>query len=144
MNCNNTKTRSRNRYHAPTISNIVNEIFNAPITQTVEKVAKHTRPAVNVEKNENEYKLHLAIPGFQKKDFTIDIEQRKLTISTNADENKERKYRLREFNYGQVKRAFNIPTNVDTKAITASYDLGVLSLTLPVAEDSKPKSIKIK
>lgn len=94
-------------------------------------------PAVNIREDEKNYFLDLAIPGIDKKDLKIDINEDILTISseskTETDENKDG-YRRKEFSYSSFCRSFYIPENVTRDKIEANYKDGILSVGLPKQE----------
>ena len=86
--------------------------------------------------------LELAIPGFKKEDFNIEIDNDVLTISSEVkkdNEIKEENYTRREFSVSSFKRAFTLPETVNAEAINAVYEGGVLTLTLPKREEALPK-----
>ncbi|WP_338759505.1 Hsp20/alpha crystallin family protein [Bernardetia sp. ABR2-2B] len=104
-------------------------------------------PAVNISENENEHLIEVSAAGFEKDQFNIEVEDNKLTISAEtkeereessgsdeeiAQENKKQNYYTRrEFRSSSFKRSFTLPKNVDGENIAASYENGVLKLTLP-------------
>ncbi len=91
-------------------------------------------PPVNIKETEKEFKVELAAPGFEKKDLDIKIKDGLLTIKSEKKiENKEEKenYYRAEFNYNSFVRTFNLPENVNEKMIQASFENGLLTLTLP-------------
>ena len=99
-------------------------------------------PAVNIRENERDFMLELAIPGFKKEDFNIEIDNEVLTISSkNKEEHKtkEEGYTRREFSISSFRRAFTLPEVVDTDKIDAVYEAGVLKVTLPKKEEALPK-----
>ena len=99
-------------------------------------------PAVNIRENEKNYLLELAIPGMEKKDLKIDINEDVLTISAeNKNENEEQKdgYKRKEFSYSSFCRSFYIPENADKEKIAANYKEGVLYVELPKQEEEKTK-----
>lgn len=102
-------------------------------------------PAVNIKENEKAYTLELAVPGIDKKDLKIDINEDVLTISheskSETEETKEG-YKRKEFSYSSFCRSFYIPDNVNTDKIGASYKDGVLSVELPKMEEEKSKLTK--
>ena len=101
-----------------------------------------TVPAVNIKENEKDFELELAIPGFKKDDFNIEVDENILTISsevTSENHTNENKYTRREFSYNAFKRAFTLPETVDDGKINANYEAGVLRLTLPKREEALPK-----
>jgi HSP20 family protein len=88
--------------------------------------------------------VELAAPGKKKEDFNIELEDNVLTISSEARSEKEEKdnegkYTRREFSYSSFKRAFTLPETVNDYEINASYENGVLHITLPKKEEALPK-----
>ncbi|MEO9513876.1 MAG: Hsp20/alpha crystallin family protein [Flavobacteriaceae bacterium] len=99
-------------------------------------------PAVNIKDNTAGFELELAVPGLKKDDFKVEIDNDILTISSEiTSENKETKdnYTRREFSFTSFKRAFTLPETVDGTKIDASYENGVLKLTLPKKDEALPK-----
>lgn len=99
-------------------------------------------PAVNIKDNTEGFELELAVPGMKKDDFTVEIDNDVLTISselkTENEESKEN-YTRKEFSYSSFKRAFTLPETVDGSKIDAKYEDGVLKLTLPKKQEALPK-----
>lgn len=99
-------------------------------------------PAVNIRENEKSFMLELAIPGMDKKDLKIDINEDILIISSetkNETEEKKNGYKRKEFSYSSFCRSFTIPENVKKDKIEASYKDGILSVELPKDEEEKSK-----
>ena len=99
-------------------------------------------PAVNIKENEKNYTLELAVPGMDKKDLKIDINEDVLVISSESKtEGEEEKdgYKRKEFSYSSFCRSFYIPENVNREKIGASYKDGILSVELPKMEEEKNK-----
>lgn len=85
----------------------------------------------NILKSVDGFVIELAAPGFQKDDFNIDVDQNKLKVSFSKDASDEKvKYAKQEFVIGDFTKSFNLPSDIDTEKITASYDLGVLKINL--------------
>lgn len=102
-----------------------------------------TIPAVNVTESNNAYNVSLAAPGLKKSDFNIDVDGNILTISSETEENKEEKdnrYTRKEYSYSSFSRSFTLPQEVQQDKIDASYEDGVLKLTLPKKEEAKKQS----
>lgn len=99
-------------------------------------------PVVNVKEDEKKFELDLAVPGIDKKELKIDINEDVLTISSEtkneSEENKDG-YKRKEFSYSSFCRSFQIPENVSKDKIEANYKDGVLSVTLPKNEEEKHK-----
>jgi HSP20 family protein len=100
-------------------------------------------PAVNVKETEDDYLIEVAAPGMKKDDFKINLDNDRLTISSekeDEDADNEDDYTRREFCYQSFQRSFNLPERlVDTEKIKAEYKNGVLNVTLPKREEAKPK-----
>lgn len=102
-------------------------------------------PAVNVSETDDQFRIDVAAPGFDKGDFNINIENNVLTISSEKQiENKKEEETLsrREFMYGAFQRSFNLPASVDADKIKAKYDNGVLKINIPKREEAKSKPPK--
>lgn len=106
-----------------------------------------TLPAVNVLENENEFKIDVAAPGMEKKDFKLNYENGRLTISSEKKEEKEEKsgdsITRQEFSYQSFQRTFTVPESVvNADQISAKYDNGILHVILPKRDEVKPKPAK--
>ena len=87
----------------------------------------------------------MAVPGYQKSDFNLAVEDRTLTLSTapKTDEDKV-KYNRREFNYGAFNRSFKLPKTANNETINATYKNGILKLSIPKLEEAEKKALNIK
>ncbi|MFN3328858.1 MAG: Hsp20/alpha crystallin family protein [Fervidobacterium pennivorans] len=103
-------------------------------------------PKVDAYETEDKVVLELEVPGVNKEDLKISVEDGVLRIvgekKTERDE-KGRNYRIVERSFGKFERAFIIPDYVDMKSITAKYTDGVLTLEMPKKKEEKP-AIEIK
>ena len=89
--------------------------------------------------------LEADLPGFQKEEISLDLKGDILTVTAHHQEEKEThtgKYLCRERRYGDFARSFDV-SSVQQKAITASYENGVLKLVLPKKSAVQPESSKI-
>ncbi len=96
------------------------------------------KPAVNVSETNEAYFLELVAPGREKADFKIDIDGDLLTLAYDKKaeaEDTSEKYTRKEFSFSIFKRSFTLPETVETDAIEAKYDKGVLTVTLPKKEE---------
>ncbi|MCU0361913.1 MAG: Hsp20/alpha crystallin family protein [Bacteroidales bacterium] len=99
-------------------------------------------PAVNIREDEKNYTLELAVPGMNKNDLKIDVNEDLLTISTetkNESEEKSEGYKRKEFSFTSFCRSFYIPDNVNKDKISASYRDGILYVEIPKEEEEKSK-----
>lgn len=108
--------------------------------------SKWQAPAVNIHENETAYLMELNVPGRNKEDFKISVENGLLTVSfEKKEENKTENQKVvrREFSYQSFKRSFNLDENIDAENIQAKYENGILVLTLPKKEEAKPSRKEI-
>lgn len=106
-----------------------------------------TFPAVNTIEKDNQYLLEIAVPGMDKKDFEIEIQNDLISISSISNQEKEVKdnlnYNRQEFNYNSFHRTFSLPKEVDQSKIKAIYSNGILTITLPKLKEVISKSKKL-
>jgi HSP20 family protein len=130
-------TISRRSFRPFYMPNIFDDDFFPVITNRTSSM-----PAVNIREDEKNYILDLAIPGIDKKDLKIDINEDVLTISSETQNEKEENkdgYKRKEFSYSSFCRSFYIPENTDKEKIEGNYKDGVLSVTLPKLTEEKSK-----
>lgn len=107
-------------------------------------------PAVNIVENKKEFRLEMAVSGFKKEDFKIEMSKGLMTISAEAEENKEdkdEKMTRKEWRFSSFNRTFTLPAEVNADKIVANYDKGVLKVMLPktkVAEEQVKKTVAIQ
>lgn len=134
----------RQTLFAPTLENMVNEFFNRPLHDVVdEKKHKYTHPAANIIKKESEYIVTLAVPGIKKEDIKLNIEKDSLTIKSQLEDNDERNFRLREFNYSNFERSFKLSDDADLDKVSAKVEHGILTIQIPVLENAGPRKVEI-
>lgn len=99
-------------------------------------------PAVNIMENERAFELALSVPGRNKEDFAIEVEDNKLSVASEVkteNEIERPKYTRREFAFKSFKRVFSLPDTVNVDEIKADYVNGILTFTLPKKEEALPK-----
>lgn len=91
-------------------------------------------PAVNVKETEGNYILSFMVPGFNKEDIQVELDEKSLHISGShqVETGKEAEHYIRkEFTHQSFKRVFTMPENVDSVQLSATYENGILELNLP-------------
>jgi len=129
--------------------NLFNELMNTSLNELSNNHLVSNRPAVNVLETDDDFQIELSAPGLSKKDFSIDIDKEVLTIEANKElEEKEGiKVIKREFNFNKFKRTFRLPDTIDASNISATFEAGILKLTLSKKEEAKkqaPRSVEVK
>ena len=105
-------------------------------------------PSVDIEEEDDKYLIKADLPGVDKKDIEVKLENGVLSIrgekQTETETGKGTKRHRTERFHGSFARSFTLPDAVKADKVDANYKDGVLSLTIPKAEEAKPKSIDIK
>jgi HSP20 family protein len=104
-------------------------------------------PALDVHETSDELVVTAALPGLKAEDVDITITGQTLSIrgELKADEKVERdQYLYRERRFGSFQRQLQLPVRVQGDATTATFENGVLTLSIPKAEDVKPRQIQVK
>lgn len=125
------------RQPVPTFKNL-DDFFAKGIDQFFgSDFVSSTLPQVNVLETEKTYELELVAAGFAKEDFKISTDKNVLTISADVEQGTDEesvKYTRREFRKTSFKRSFKLSDVINKDAIEASYENGILQLTLPKDE----------
>ena len=104
-------------------------------------------PLVNVYDEKEEIVLNAELPGMSKNDIEITYSEDFLTISgerKESDASKEMSAIRKEINSGKFEKKIGIPVKIDVAKISATFTDGILTVTLPKAEEAKPKTISIE
>ncbi|MBV9574213.1 MAG: Hsp20/alpha crystallin family protein [Acidobacteriales bacterium] len=103
-------------------------------------------PPVDVYEDEHNISLKIEVPGIDEKDIDVRIENNTLTVHGERKfekEEKEENFRRVERQYGSFTRSFTLPNTVDAEQVKASYDKGILKISLAKKAEAKPKQIKV-
>ncbi len=129
------------------MSNRLNRTTNDPYTPRTEDTFGTWAPPVDIFEKHDHLIIRAEIPGVQKDDVDVRIENGVLTLhgerKQEADVTEGNAYRMERV-YGAFTRTFSLPTTVDAAKVTATYKDGVLEVTIPKVETAKPKKIEIK
>jgi HSP20 family protein len=102
---------------------------------------------LDVTEKNDVYTVKASVPGVNADDVQITLEDNTLTIQgefKSEDETENERYHLRERHSGSFSRTITFPVLVNADAVEANYEHGVLTLTVPKAEEVKPKRIAVK
>ncbi len=115
------------------ITNVIDNVLNSSLSDIIGTDFVSDTPSVNITENNNQHNIQIAAPGLDKSDFMIKVEKDQLIVSTNKEINKvkeERSFLRREFSYSSFKRSFHLPETIDRENISATYENGILNITI--------------
>ena len=123
--------------------NMLDTMFNDGWNRSL---IKNNNLSVDIIEKENEFELTADLPGFDKKEINLSIQDKVLSLIANHKSSSDSKesYRLRERNSKSFNRSFTLPENVIEEKINAKFKNGSLKVILPKAEKLKPEIKKIK
>jgi HSP20 family protein len=104
-------------------------------------------PAVDLTETDDAYLLEADLPGMKREDIELTVIDDVITLKGERKEEKseeQKGYRRVERSYGSFQRAFRVLGGVDTEKVDASFEEGVLKVSLPKRPESKPKAIEVK
>ena len=104
-------------------------------------------PAVDIMETESEFLIQAELPGVEKEQVRLSVQEGVLTLTGQRKqdpEEKGRRYHRIERSYGTFARSFTVPDYVDDGGLTAEFKNGLLRVHLPKTEKVKPKSIEVK
>lgn len=105
-------------------------------------------PPVDIyQTGEHQLVIKAELPDMAREDIDVTVDKGTLTIKGEkkvAADVKEEQFHRVERRYGTFSRSFSLPPTVDTSQVSADYRNGVLSITLPMREESKPRQIKVE
>jgi len=124
-------------------SDIMDEFFNDAVATRKNTFA----PSIDISETDKQFIVDVEVPGINKKDIELNLENNMLTISGERSFNKEeegKQYHRVESHYGTFNRSFRLPENVDSDSIKATYNNGILNITVDKSEEKLKKQIEIK
>lgn len=104
------------------------------------------RPAVDILEKEHNFIIRAEIPGITEKDFELTLDGSTLTIRAwkkVEPEDSGYAYHQVESFYGDFTRSFDLPETADAEKISAAYNNGILTITIPQKAEAKPRTIKV-
>lgn len=104
-------------------------------------------PHCEVTEDKSNYLLKFDLPGIPKEEIKVDLHDNRLTVSGERKEEKHDDTKRKHFSevfYGSFSRSIEFPTSVNAELVSASYDNGILSVTVPKTDGVKARQISIK
>ena len=124
---------------------LFNELYSLP-TSFLSKSGVDLSPRIDISETDAAYKIEAELPGINQKEIDVKIDNNILTIKGKKEdikEEKEKNYHLRERYYGAFQRSISLPNNIEPEKIKASFENGVLNISVPKSDKRAPKKIEI-
>ena len=128
------------------LQNSINKLFNLSIGRRTPGEPSTWTPYVDIMRKGDNFILRSELPGLKKDDIEITVQDNVVTLKGEKRDEKEIKeddYYQCERCFGAFQRSFELPSAIDRSKIKANFKDGVLNVTLPIAEEAKPKQIKV-
>ena len=133
-------------YYPSNMGGLLERFFNDSLYDNTQ--VQNFIPEVDILESEKTYELHLAVPGFDKDNFSLAVDDKLLTVSGERkfEQNKaEKTFKSVQTSYGSFQRTFTLPENIDATTIEAHYNNGILEVIVPKDETKVLKTnIKVK
>ena len=131
-----------------TLREAMDRLFDDAFTRPVNlRDGGWSAPAIDMYQTDDEVVVRAALPGFNADEVQINVTGDVLTLrgeSKQQEEKKERSWHIREHRWGSFERSVALPTEVTADKAVADFENGILTITLPKAEEVKPKTITVK
>lgn len=133
-------------YYPTNTGGLLERFFNDSLYDNTQ--VQNFVPEVDILESEKTYEIHFAVPGFEKDNFNLNVDDKMLTVSGERkfkEEESDKKYKSVRTSYGSFERTFTLPKNVNASKIEANYTNGILEVIIPKDETKIIKtSIKVK
>jgi HSP20 family protein len=131
-----------------TLREAMDRLFDDAFTRPINlRDGGWSAPAIDMYQTDDEVVVRAALPGFKADEVQINVTGDVLTLRgeiKQQEEKKERAWHIREHRWGSFERSISLPTEVTADQAVADFENGILTITLPKAEEVKPKTINVK
>ncbi|MEP7137059.1 MAG: Hsp20/alpha crystallin family protein [Chloroflexota bacterium] len=130
-----------------TLREAMDHLFDDAFTRPLTLRDGWSAPAIDIYQTDDEIIVKASLPGVKADEVQINITGEVLTIkgeTRQVEEKKEKAWHMREQRWGAFERAIALPTEVVSDKAKAEFENGILTITLPKAEEVKPEIINIK
>jgi HSP20 family protein len=131
-----------------TLREAMDRLFDDAFTRPVNlRDGGWSAPAIDMYQTDDEVVIKAALPGFKADEVQINVTGDVLVLrgeTKHAEEQKDRAWHIREQRWGSFERSIALPTDVRADKANADFENGILTVTLPKAEEVKPKTITVK
>lgn len=125
----------------------MDRLFDDAFTRPLGMLYGPQFPALDLYQTESDVIIHASLPGMKADDMQISVTGELLTLKgefKEKAEKKEKAYHLREQRFGSFERTVSLPTNVVADKAKAEFEDGILTITIPKAEEAKPRTVTVK
>ena len=130
-----------------TLREAMDRLFDDAFTRPLSLRDGWSVPAIDMYQTDDEIVVKAALPGIKADEVQINITGEVLTLKgemKHEEEKNEQAWHIREQRWGAFERSVILPTDVVADKAKADFEHGILTITLPKAEDVKPKTITVK
>jgi HSP20 family protein len=132
------------RWEPVPVNRLFNNLFDTPTVASAP--ARRFAPATDLIESDTHYILRADLPGLSEDDVNIELDGNVLSVSGERKSEHEHRghgyYRV-ERSYGSFRRSLRLPDGVDAETIKATFDKGVLEISVPKPEQAKPHKVQI-
>jgi len=136
--------------HLSNLRDEIDRLFESPLnalTSSSQQFLSGWIPAIDLHESDDQLVLRAELPGMKREDIDVSLHGEMLTLSGERKEEHDLKgseaYRSERF-LGRFQRSFTLPCAVNGAKVQANYKDGILTVTLPKAEEARPKQIEVK
>ncbi len=131
-----------------TLREAMDRLFDDAFTRPINlRDGGWSSPAIDMYQTDDEVVVRAALPGFKADEVQINVTGDVLTLRgemKHEEEKKDKAWHIREHRWSSFERSVTLPTDVKAEKAVADYENGILTITLPKAEEVKPKTITVK
>lgn len=125
----------------------MDRLFRSFFGGPLEEVEGFWAPVIDIEEDNDSYYVRAEVPGIKKEEIKISVRGNALSLSgerKQESETKNKTFHRVERSYGRFKRTISLPSEIDAEKVKATYKDGILTVTLPKPESTKPKEIEVE
>lgn len=131
-----------------TLREAINRLFEESFVQpsSTQPTSAQIGVPIDLRETDDQYILEASLPGVRPEDINITVQGSQLTLQAEQKQEEEKKgehYLYRERRHGQFRRTLTLPTNIQADQVICELKNGQLTVTLPKAEEAKPRRIQI-
>jgi len=130
-----------------TLREAMDRLFDDAFTRPLSLSGVSAAPAIDMYQTDDEVVVKATLPGLKPEDVDITVTGETLTLRGEYKQEEEQKnahYHIREQRSGSFERSLLLPTDVKADKAVADFENGVLTISMPIAEEVKPKTISVK